>query len=439
MYILKKEPERWHEWLCTFSLHRNTRLLTVAPGGLPCLHGIRALSVLWIIMLHSSLQLRHHSVNEKDISENVSSEQRYLGVAAGHLAVDSFFVLSGLLLVYTSAGKTESLSLRNLPRFYLIRYVRLFPLLAAAVLLRAAEPRVTDGPTAVDRAQEPVRCRKYWWSALLHVQNIVNPREMCLGHSWYLSVDMQLYVVSALLLCAAGRRVWPALGAAALASTAAALAFCFYYNFHDTTSDLPRNWSLESTTVYWTWYYYNPIVRSPPFFIGMLLGYSLYILKTEKLHLPKWSIWLCYSGALMLSLLVMLADHPGMRAFFHEHQAARNAKLALYRSCWALALGWLIFACTQGYGGPVNWFLSLGLWRYVARVSYAMYLFSNILQEEPDATGGVNYYDMHTLLWRFSGDAAAAVVLSTALIVLVEAPLHTLLAPLLKPRTTQKS
>ncbi|XP_061727410.1 O-acyltransferase like protein-like [Cydia pomonella] len=261
-----------------------------------------------------------------------------------------------------------------------------------------------------------------------------------MGHSWYLSVDMQLYVVSALLLCAAGRRVWPALGAAALASTAAALAFCFYYNFPDTMTDSPRDWSSGSTPSYWLMlYYYNPIVRSPPFFIGMLLGYSLYILKNEKLHLPKWSICLWYGVALALSLLVMLSEHPGARAFFHEHQAALNAKVALYRACWALALSWLIIACTQGYGGPVNWFLSLGLWRYVARVSYALYLFSNILQEEPDATGGVNYFDMRTLLWRFSGDAAAAVALSAALIVLVEAPLHTLLAPLLKPRTANKS
>ncbi|XP_061727306.1 O-acyltransferase like protein-like isoform X2 [Cydia pomonella] len=270
-----------------------------------------------------------------------------------------------------------------------------------------------------------------------------------MGHSWYLSVDMQLYVVSALLLCAAGaaradmrvrRRVWTALGATVLAALAATLAFCFYYNFSSSITDSPRNWSLESTTVYWTWYYYNPIVRSPPFFIGMLLGYSLYILKKEKLHLPKWSIWLCYTGALMLSLLVMLAEHPGTRAFFHEHQAALNAKLALYRSCWALALSWLIFACTLGYGGPVNWFLSLGLWRYVARASYAMYLYGNIIiQEEPDATGGVNYFDMRTLLWRFFANAVVAVALSAALIVLVEAPMYTFLAPLLKPRTTHKS
>ncbi|XP_063391778.1 O-acyltransferase like protein-like [Cydia fagiglandana] len=431
------EPEPRDQWLCAFSLHRNTRLLTAAPGGLACLHGVRALSVLWIIILHSSLMLRQHSVNEEETSESVSG-QRYFVVAAGHLAVDSFFVLSGLLLVYTSAGKTESLSLSNLPRFYLNRYVRLFPLLAAAVLLRAAEPRLTDGPTAVDRAQQVVHCREYWWSALLHVQNIVNPREMCLGHSWYLSVDMQLHVAAALLLCVCGAgrargRTWGALGAAA-----ATLAFCFYFNFPDVTKDSPRNWG-SSAAFYWTWYYYNTIVRSPPFFIGMLFGYGMHVLKNEKLHLSKWSIWLYHGGALVLSLLVILAEHPGTRASFDDHLPALNLKLALARSCWALALGWLIFACTQGYGGPVDWFLSLRLWRFVARVSYAMYLFSNILQEEPDATGGVNYFNMRTLLWRFFGDTMAAVAVSVAAIVLVETPLHTLLAPLLKPRTTHKS
>lgn len=52
--------------------------------------------------------------------------------------------------------------------------------------------------------------------------------------------------------------------------------------------------------------------------------------------------------------------------------------LALYdvfsRLLWAVALSYIIFACVHGYGGPINWFLSLEVWQPFSRLSYAVYL-----------------------------------------------------------------
>lgn len=47
---------------------------------------------------------------------------------------------------------------------------------------------------------------------------------------------------------------------------------------------------------------------------------------------------------------------------------------ALSRVGWALALCYIIFACVHGYGGPINWFLSLQFWLPLSRLSYAIYL-----------------------------------------------------------------
>lgn len=44
------------------------------------------------------------------------------------------------------------------------------------------------------------------------------------------------------------------------------------------------------------------------------------------------------------------------------------------RVLWGLFLCLLIYACVKGYGGPVNWFLSLSLWQPLARLTYAIYL-----------------------------------------------------------------
>lgn len=41
---------------------------------------------------------------------------------------------------------------------------------------------------------------------------------------------------------------------------------------------------------------------------------------------------------------------------------------------WSVFLCLLIYACVKGYGGPVNWFLSLPQWQPLARLTYAIYL-----------------------------------------------------------------
>ena len=41
---------------------------------------------------------------------------------------------------------------------------------------------------------------------------------------------------------------------------------------------------------------------------------------------------------------------------------------------WSAALSWVIFACSKGYGGPINSFLSWGAFTGLARLTYMVYL-----------------------------------------------------------------
>lgn len=88
----------------------------------------------------------------------------------------------------------------NLPRMYLHRYLRYTPVLAALVLFTVSLTKfVGDGPLFdFDSIQET--CHDNWYWALLHVQNYVVPNKQCLEHSWYLSVDFQLFLLSPLLI-----------------------------------------------------------------------------------------------------------------------------------------------------------------------------------------------------------------------------------------------
>ena len=47
---------------------------------------------------------------------------------------------------------------------------------------------------------------------------------------------------------------------------------------------------------------------------------------------------------------------------------------SFHRLAWSVAVGWLIFACVHGYGGPVNRFLSWKVFTPLSRLTYVVYL-----------------------------------------------------------------
>lgn len=106
---------------------------------------------------------------------------------------------------------------------YIHRFLRLTPLLAISVLLSTTLIRfIGDGPIWPDLVEYVKnQCERHWWSMLLYVQNYVNPDDFvslsnpylhflsrilplkqyrvicilqCFVHSWYLSVDFQLFI-----------------------------------------------------------------------------------------------------------------------------------------------------------------------------------------------------------------------------------------------------
>lgn len=64
-----------------------------------------------------------------------------------------------------------------------------------------------------------------------------------------------------------------------------------------------------------------------------------------------------------------------MQKMTHEGSPLESAIFTpLSRIGWTSFLCMLVYACLMGYGGPVNWFLSLPQWKPFARLSYAIYL-----------------------------------------------------------------
>nr|XP_034827097.1 nose resistant to fluoxetine protein 6-like [Maniola hyperantus] len=231
--ICKKDPKEANEIFISFSAFTNCRRLLVIktdPNTIQCLDGIRCLAIFWVIVAHVFLIISYLPSN---VIYSIEWSQQYksIWVTTAPLSVDTFFLLSGLLLVFISAKKLTGGI--NLPFFYLNRLLRMFPVLAAIVLYEASfSNRVADGPLwPVFMSINVHKCRNFWWTTLLHLQNFINPLEACLGISWYLAIDVQLHILSPIVLFwVLGRSkasAWTAVTTAAVGSLAASTIFIF--------------------------------------------------------------------------------------------------------------------------------------------------------------------------------------------------------------------
>jgi peptidoglycan/LPS O-acetylase OafA/YrhL len=142
--------------------------------------------------------------------------------------VDSFFFMSGFLLAFlllsrldtantTSTSSTSSTSSTLKPpataaehallllKLYAQRWLRITPAFMAAVLFYwQLLPLLSSGPYWDSFDGDCAICKRYWWTNPLYINNLVPFHASLLGLcwpvGWYLSNDMQFFVLSAPLL-----------------------------------------------------------------------------------------------------------------------------------------------------------------------------------------------------------------------------------------------
>ncbi|XP_050350891.1 O-acyltransferase like protein-like isoform X2 [Nymphalis io] len=426
-YLLKKDNTQIDRVYRCFSIHTNAkRLLSFnnGPGALECVDGIRAISMLWVIFGHTYCLTAMTFISNATQILNWLTSFRSIWVNSAPISVDTFFVLSGILCVYTVIGKINRCKfIRSLYLFYLYRLLRIFPLLAAVILLQASLfHRVSDGPMWINVGYSAESCRRRWWSALLHVQNYVKPINVCLQHTWYLSVDVQLYIISPVVLVwlfGSALVAWCSLATSVIVSLAISSVYSFMYNYSAAIAN-PRR--ADQLSDYFMNYYMNTLTRASPFFIGMMYGYLLHKFKGKTLRMQKSLVAILWILSFSLMAFCIFSIYPIMQADYDE-QMFDNFLNAFMRGIWAMTLGWLIFACVHGYGGPINWFLSLQIWKLPARLSYAMYLihYPLILIANGSMTSTYHFSDSNTM-YRGMSNLAFTVVAAFVLCLIIDAP-----------------
>ncbi|XP_060531731.1 O-acyltransferase like protein-like isoform X2 [Cylas formicarius] len=363
----------------SFSVYTNLKnLLRVSDPPshdlLSCVAGLKVISMLWVVLGHRYIfSVLVGNVNANEIflwNSRVASTL----ILAAPFSVDTFLLLSGLLLCRGYLKSVAASGRVSYVAFYAHRLLRLWPGLIACVLFNLGVIKyLNDGP---------------FWATLMH--------KACIEHSWYLAVDMQLYTASPLImvnLCKYPKATaFAALCACALSAV---------YNFVTTMKYQLGCDAFDFDIVYFDYIYQPTYARLCPWVFGVLLGYVLF--NVEQVKVPKGLAMLMWTLA-FTTISYLIYVHNIIESRPYDDVAA-----AIFNSCarpaWSVAISVIVFMCATGNGGLVQRFLSAKIFRFTSRISYSVFLVHIfVLMYISGGVRTISYFSNFTVIYQYFGD-----------------------------------
>ena len=435
-----KRIPKWQQALLSFSLPKNTDRIfstNAGRGNIGCLHGIRVLSMAWVVLGH------HVSMGTRDVIDPANfiklvSTLPFQIIINAPLAVDSFFFLSGFLTGYLFLKEcwNKGVKAKTMALYYFHRYWRLTPPMMVAVMITATLIKyVGEGLPLFHGSPEQKYCQDNWWVNLLYINTLIKDQKQglyCVSDTWFLSCDMIYYVMAPLILVplvyklnVLGFLVSAVLIGIHLASN---IWLEEKYNF-DMFRDQPE---------YLDKLYFRPWARVAPYVIGLIFGWSFFKLN-GKIKLNKVLValgWILAIGLAFTITLVTYDDNNVFANIFTTGEWPMEARLvheSLSRPLWAVVLGWIVLACSSGYGGFINSILSWEGFLPLSRLTYGAYLCHwLVLNFETEGTVWNSMFSLDLLIYQFFGFYIVSYAVAFLLSVFVEMPLIALEKVLLK-------
>ncbi|XP_028171001.1 nose resistant to fluoxetine protein 6-like [Ostrinia furnacalis] len=265
-------------------------------------------------------------------------------------------------------------------------------------------------------AMDHETCPQYWWRNLLYINTLFPVEQMCMLWSWYLSDDTQFYAVSAILLILATShfKLSVSLTGVFFVSSLFTTGYVSWSNEH-----IPNS---EDPFTQFDKIYDKPWTRLGPYLVGMATGWILF--KTNlKIRMGRvWAGvgWAACTGMLLFLIFGLYQTELGV--------ASAAVYSALSHSLWAACIGWIIIACSTGYGGWVRSLLAAPVLYPFSRVTYCAYLVHPVV---------LRYVAMHLthpihlgellVFVLFLGLTVISYVLAFIISVAFEAPIVTML------------
>lgn len=421
------------ELLLSFSLKYNLKIIcdqTVGSDTIPVLHGLKFISMAWVILGHTCIVLFKYSDN-MEYRKVIQKQFLFQTITNGAFSVDTFFFVSGLLVSFlyfrtNAKGKLDPLSsggngfISGLLHFLGLLFYR-FARLTAPYLFALGLTEVTMKWFYYNSVFEPpamdhINCANYWWRNLLYINTLFPMKEMCMLWSWYLSDDTQFYTVGAVILIIATSHFKSAAALLVIfgASSWMTTGYIAYSNSH-----MP---GMDDPLALFDKIYDKPWTRLGPYLVGMCVGWLLFK-KDCRISMSKMTVALGWTASIGLILALIYGLYevslpPLMGAAYSS----------LSHSAWAMSLAWIVVACVTGYGGMVNKILSLPILYPFSRVTYCAYLVHPLLIRGTVMTlDSPMHLGLATTVVIFFGQAVISFILAFVLSLVYEAPVVSML------------
>ncbi|XP_069112157.1 LOW QUALITY PROTEIN: uncharacterized protein [Argopecten irradians] len=391
--------------------------------------GLRVISILWIIYTHTLFvnTAAIKNVNLISFFDQLQSTALSMPLINGAVAIDTFFVISGLLLSYMLMKElTKQKGRINWFMFYFYRFWRLTPTYMMIILLDVAFSRYYhDGPSWTQMEIFTDNCKESWWTNLLFINNYINTADKkCFPWSWYIACDMQLYILSPLLLvpCYSSKKIGAVLSSLALAGGTVATVFVAMDYPPTNTIMVPKpTFNIESdlnniqqTKDFHNGYLFKPYSHIAPYVLGLITGYILF--KTGRNYKIRKTlnvfIWVLVGSLGCLVVYGLYDDFKGNQ-WSSEVLVAYYCSHSAHKIVWGACICWVVFACATGNAGFINTLLSWSPFVPLSRLVLCAYLIHPLVMMAYAAQlrQGV-YANFYSSIYMFIGHSIVTLTVS---------------------------
>jgi peptidoglycan/LPS O-acetylase OafA/YrhL len=282
---------------------------------------------------------------------DISKSTQFLFASNG---VNLFFAISGFLITLglIKAGEKEQSVQASLWKFYVRRFLRIFPIYYLMLLLLwfFNHPKVAGG---------------IWWY-LSYSTNFYCIRIQGWGglpHLWSLAVEEQFYLVWPFVILLTPRRFIPAIIGLIIIMS---LSFKTYW--------------LQRSNSFWV-LYMNPIAVLDVLGLGALLSYYYHFQSDKLKALLNNKI---FTLVVLLQLIVVL--------YLRYNEHCTSIYQVINRFSFGLFSVWLIGRAVFGFKGIIGYILTMPSLKYIGKISYGVYLLHILI---PGMLMGLKYPTDH--------------------------------------------
>uniref|UniRef100_A0A6P7FB36 Nose resistant to fluoxetine protein 6-like n=1 Tax=Diabrotica virgifera virgifera TaxID=50390 RepID=A0A6P7FB36_DIAVI len=429
--------------LVSFSLNSNikkiwrVRDVKKEDAYLESICGIKVITMLWVCLGHRVfLNFVSGVSNLLQMHSEWKHELFTAFIVSGSFAVDTFLMLSGLLISFGIMSVYYIYDYKKFPiiPFYIYRLLRSFPRAAKKCPKGRIRPVGRTLPTpALESIAEKhghtiLRLPPYFcvfnpieliWGQLKPSIRRSNtfPKfdKKCVDQAWYLAVDSQLFFLSPIIIIGLLRNPFKTcLTCIGVCILSGIYTFCITLNYHLGSSFFEFNLHFQQHI------YMSTIVRLPAWFIGIIFGYIIFEYRNTKIpkaaRLFAWTlVFTIISGVILVHLVFMRSD---------EYNALNSAVFnACVRQLWALAIALTVLLCRTDREGLINNFLSLPIFQRLVRISYSVFLthlavICYFIGSKKQSTYFRNISNVHD----FAGDLCFVLIVASIWCILFESP-----------------